>query len=158
MTLWTPNKPKPIHTQKINACVLVHRETKRILTFCFKDAFSKQFENQGFELIELTTAADYDRWAKKFRDQAYEDSEAEQYKKHCKEQPVRDRLRRELAERARVAPDLPSRAAAASALKCLDGIEDKKKRYLKESFMVQEGFEASATPGEEIINKAMKKQ
>jgi hypothetical protein len=79
-------------SDKETVCVLVHRETKRILTFCRNDPFSKSFESSGYELIELKHASDYDRYCRMFRDQAMRESEAEDYAYLVREEKSRNQL------------------------------------------------------------------
>lgn len=151
-----PNRHNVHIGDKEVACVLVHRETKRILTFCRNDPFSKSFESAGYELIELRHAYDYDKWAKKYREQASRESEAEDYAYLMREDKVRQQLRQQLIDRMGHCKSEDERRWIATALAALDAARKRKERYRPESFMVQEAVENSETKsylGEDLVKK-----
>lgn len=142
--------------QKQRACVLVHAETKRILCFCMDDHFAASFENAGYIKHELIHASDYDLWAKRLREQTSREHEAEDHAYLEREDAVRKRLRQQLQDvMISGHKSNADKLAAKGALQCLESMEARKKRYREESFMVNEGFEATANAGEELIEKIM---
>lgn len=153
--LWTPGKPQRQNVQlsgKERVCVLVHRKTKRILCFARDDWFADSFA-KDYEKIEILHAHQYDRWAKRYREQGLEDGEREDYEKLCREDTVRQVLRKQLRDRLNAVQTGAERMAIESALRCLDVLQAKKERY-RESFMVQEAFEQSKSDvGQEIAQK-----
>lgn len=142
--------------QKQRVCVLTHIETGRILCFCLDDQFAAKFEHSGYLKHEIHHAWEYDLWAKRLRDQAARDNEAEDHAYLEREDAVRKRLRQQLQD-VLVASHTANadKIAAKGALQCLETMEKRKKRYRAESFLVQEGYEASANPGEDLVNKLM---
>lgn len=139
-------------------CVLVHSTTKRILCFARDDWFADSFGKAGYEKIAIPRASDYDRWAKRIREQVKIENEIEDAAYLERETAARNKLRGELRSCLRKAKSGGERLAVEQALRCLEYMEQKRKRYREESFHVQEGFELSKeTPGEEIVNKAMRK-
>jgi len=152
--LWLPKSGRPAQiAQKERVCVLVHKDTGRILCFCRDDPFTDSFQNRGYKKIELMTAHDYDTWAKRYRHQAAEQNAQQDFAYLERENAVRQRLRSELRAKLTATDVQPAqRMAIESALHCLDFMEDKRKRYRKESFMVQEAYEQSANPGEDLVH------
>ena len=136
-------------------CVLVHNETKRILCFCLDDHFASHFTDTGYKKIQIKHANEYDLWAKRLREQAKRENEAEDYAYLEKENITRQRLRQQLKDRLSHLTEGAHRGAVESALHCLDVMEDRKKRYRAESFMVQEGYDSKTNVGEELVNKIM---
>jgi len=140
---------------KQKVCVLIHTETKRILCFCMDDQFSKSFESSGYKRVEIKHANEYDLWAKRLREQSKRENEAEDYAYLERENATRQKLRQQLTDRLPHLTEGPQRLAVESALHCLDTMEARKKRYREESFMVNEGYEATANVGEVIVNNVM---
>jgi hypothetical protein len=142
--------------QKQRVCVLTHIDTGRILCFCLDDAFAAKFEHSGYLKHEIHHANEYDLWAKRLRQQAANDNEIEDHAYLEREDAVRKRLRQQLTD-VLIATHTGNadKKAAESALHCLDVMERRKKRYRAESFMVNEGYEATANAGEELIEKIM---
>jgi hypothetical protein len=139
--------------ERQRVCVLVHKDTKRILTFCLDDPFAKSFEGKGYVKHILYHAADYDRWAKRLREQSAIEDAAKDAAYLEREDRVRQHLRKELRQKLLNAPSGAARKAIESALHCLDYMEDKKKRYRAESFMVNEGYDAKTNVGEELVHE-----
>lgn len=136
--------------------MLTHIDTGRILCFCLDDAFASQFQNAGYLKHEIHHASEYDLWAKRLREQAARDNEAEDHAYLEREDAVRKRLRQQLQDV--VSSSHKSNAdkiAASGALKCLEVMESRKRRYRAESFMINEGFESTTNAGEELVNKIM---
>lgn len=152
-----PGTRTPVQIQqKQRVCVLTHIDTGRILCFCMDDSFAATFEHSGYLKHEIHHASEYDLWAKRLREQAARDNEAEDHAYLEREDAVRKRLRQQLQDVLISShKSNADKKAAQSALHCLDYMEAKKKRYRAESFLVQEGYEATANPGEELINKIM---
>ena len=142
--------------QKQRVCVLTHIDTGRILCFCLDDQFAAKFEHSGYLKHEIHHASEYDMWAKRLRDQATRDNEAEDHAYLEREDAVRKRLRQQLTD-VLVASHSSNadKIAAKGALQCLETMEKRKKRYRAESFMVNEAFEEGKNPGEELIEKIM---
>lgn len=139
-------------------CVLVHSTTKRILCFARDDWFADSFAHAGYEKIAIPHASDYDRWAKRIREQAKVENEAEDAAYLERETAARNKLRGELRACLSKAKSGAERLAIEQAQRCLEYMEQKRKRYREESFHLQEAFEADKSlPGEEIVNKAMKR-
>lgn len=155
--LWLPNSMiRNVQIgEKERVFVLTHIDTGRILCFCRDDPFSRSFQDQGYVLHEIHHAHEYDLWAKRLREQAKVENEAQDYAYLERENETRQRLRKELKARLSHQTTGAQRQAVESALHCLDVMEKRRTRYRAESFMVQEGYEATANPGEEIINKVM---
>lgn len=142
--------------QKQRVCVLTHIDTGRILCFCLDDPFAAKFENAGYIKHDIHHASEYDLWARRLREQTARDNEAEDHAYLEREGAVRKRLRQQLQD-VLVASHKSNadKIAAQGAIKCLDTMEARKKRYRAESFMVNEAFEQSANAGEELIEKIM---
>jgi len=154
--LWLPSsyKPQPAQiAQKERVCVLVHIETGRILCFARDDAFASSFEQKGYIKHEIFHAHEYDLWARRLREQAKIEDAAKDAAYLEREDRVRQHLRKELRQKLLAAPTGAARKAIESALHCLDYMEDKKKRYRAESFMVNEGYDAKANVGEELVHE-----
>lgn len=151
--LWLPNQHRrPVQmTEKL--AVIVHRKTKRILCFCFEDAFARTFESKGYEVIPLHYAHEYDKYAKQFREQTNIENQAEDAAYLEREDRARQQLRGDLKRRLSLATDGATRKAIESALHTLDIMQERKKRYRAESFLVQEGYEEGKTDGEAIARK-----
>ena len=77
--IWLPPSCRtPVQIQqKQRVCVLTHIDTGRILCFCLDDAFAATFEHSGYIKHEILHAHEYDMWAKRLREQAARDNEAE---------------------------------------------------------------------------------
>jgi hypothetical protein len=120
------------------------------------DSFASTFEHSGYLKHEIHHANEYDMWAKRLREQAARDNEAEDFAYLEREDAVRKRLRQQLQDVLISShKSNADKKAAESALHCLDYMERKKKRYRAESFMVQEAFEATKNAGDELVNKIM---
>lgn len=142
--------------QKQRVCVLTHIDTGRILCFCLDDAFAARFEHSGYLRHEIHHASEYDLWAKRLRQQATRDNEAEDHAYLEREDAVRRRLRQQLQDvLTSSSKGNADKKAARSALHCLDLMETRKRRYRAESFLVNEGYEATANAGEELVNQIM---
>lgn len=156
--IWTPQSNRRSNVQlsgKERVCVLVHRKTKRILCFAKDDWFADSFA-RDYEKIEILHAHDYDKWSKKYREQGLEDDARSDYEKLCREDAVRQKLRKELRDRLDVVTEGHERMAIESALRTLDVLQAKKQRY-RDSFMVQEAYEASKQDvGQEIVDKIIR--
>ena len=151
-----PGSRTPVQiSEKQRVCVLIHKDTKRILCFCLDDAFASKFEDSGYIKKEIHHANEYDLWAKRIREQAKHENEAEDAAYLEKENSTRQKLRGELKARIAQLTEGAQRYAVEQALHCLDVMESRRKRYREESFMAQEGYEANVNVGEEIINKVM---
>lgn len=135
-------------------CVLVHHETKRILCFCFDDPFTKTFTDKGYQKISIKHANEYDLWAKRLREQAKVENEAEDLAYLERENIVRQKLRAELKERLGHLEVGAHRLAVESALHCLDRMEDRRKRY-RDTFQFAEAFEATK-PTEDVTEKLIR--
>jgi len=156
--LWLPAscRPQPAQiAEKERVCVLVHIDTGRILCFCHDDPFARSFKDKGYVVHEIMHAADYDRWARQLREQAKIEDAAKDQAYLEREDATRKKLRAELRGKLANATSGAARQAIESALHCLDYMEDKKKRYRAESFMLNEGFEATANPGEDLVHKLL---
>lgn len=156
MTLWVPPscRPQPAQiSQKERVCVLVHIDTGRILCFARDDAFASSFEQRGYIKHEIFHAHEYDLWARKLREQTRVENAAEDAAYLEREDRVRQSLRKELRQKMMNAPSGAARKAIESALHCLDHMEDKKKRYRAESFMVQEAYDEKKNVGEELVHE-----
>ncbi len=95
-------------------------------------------------------------WAKRIREQAKVENEAEDAAFLEKEQAVRQRLRGELRERLNHLTVGAHRQAVEQALHCLDVMEARRQRHREETFMLNEAFDSTkANVGEEIINRVM---
>jgi len=153
--IWMPGQPEKVHRERINAVVIVHRETKRILGFLLNDPFAHSLRSPEVDVIELNNAHELDLWRKRHREQAKLENEEQEYIRLQKETPTRNALRKQLRERVQNAPNAASRQAAESALKCLEFMESRKKRYF-DTFHVQEAYEdANKAVGETIVSKIM---
>jgi len=156
--LWLPpsvNRTPVQISEKQRVCVLTHMDTGRILCFCMDDAFASSFEQKGYLKHEILHAHEYDLWAKRLREQSKAENEAEDHAYLERENFVRHSLRKELRDKLRHAHSGAARQAIESALHCMDLMEDRKKRYRSESFMVQEGFEAKTDAGTDLVNEIM---
>lgn len=152
-----PSNRTPVQmSAKQKVCVLIHNETKRILCFCMDDQFSKSFEHSGYRKVEIKHANEYDLWAKRLREQSKVENEAEDYAYLERENATRQKLRQQLKDRLATLSDGPQRLAVDSALHCLDVMEARRQRKREETFMAQEGYEATTNVGEAIVDKAMK--
>jgi hypothetical protein len=142
--------------EKQRACVLVHAETKRILCFCLDDPFARKMAGSGYILHEIHHAHEYDAWAQKLRQQSSQENAIKDAAYLEREDAVRKRLRKQLRDRIPVLADGAQKMAVESALRCLDIMEERKKRYRAESFQVQEAYESStANVGDDLVNKIM---
>lgn len=142
--------------EKQRVCVLVHGETKRILCFCLDDPFARKITGLGFLLYEIKSAHEYDAWARKLRQQSNDENAIKDAAYLERENEVRTLLRKQLRDRLAVQTTGAARLAVESALKCLDVMEARKKRYRAESFQVQEAYESSTqNVGDDLINKIM---
>lgn len=150
---------RPVFLTDLKVCFLVHRDTKRILCAAQYDQFAKiMARKSNCRIVEIRTAYEYDHWSREYcrqrdRETAEEDArylEREQYTRRVLRQQLRDQLLVETSGDARRAID--------SALHCLDVVEERRRRYRSESFIAQEGFEASKNAGEEIINSLTPKE
>lgn len=156
--IWTPpsSRPnrRPVQLSDLKVCVLVHKETNRILCFAQHDSFAKSMARKlKCKVIEIFHAHDYDKYAKQWREEAAEENAAQDHAYLEREDATRQKLRKQLRDRLASINDGPARQAVESALHCLEFMEDKKKRYRAESFMVQEGFEKTTNAGEELVDK-----
>ena len=139
-----------------NLAVLRHSKTKRILCFCYADLFARTFEAQGYEVIPINYAHEYDKFAQQLREQTAIENAAEDLAVLEREDVVRQRLRNELRQKLREATTGTARQVIESALHTLDVMQERKKRIRKESFMVQEAKEADASgkvDGVDIVKK-----
>ena|ERR1700746_4092682 len=154
--LWVPpscrSQPAQI-AQKERVCVLVHIETGRILCFCRDDPFARGFEQKGYVLHEIMHAHEYDMWARRLREQAKVEDAAKDAAYLEREDRVRQHLRKELRQKLLDAPSGAARKAIESALHCLDYMEDKKKRYRSESFLIPEAYDSKKNVGEELVHE-----
>jgi hypothetical protein len=152
-----PGNRVPVQIQqKQRVCVLTHIDTGRILCFCLDDAFAAKFEHSGYLKHEIHHASEYDMWAKRLRDQAARDNEAEDHAYLEREDAVRKRLRQQLQDvLASSHSGNADKIAASGALKCLETMEARKRRYRAESFMVNEAFEESKNAGQDLVDKLM---
>jgi len=156
--LWVPSscKPQPAQiAQKERVCVLVHIDTGRILCFCRDDAFASSFQSQGYVKHEIMHASDYDLWARRLREQAKVEDAAKDAAYLEREDATRRQLRAELKGKLASATSGAARQAIESALHCLDYMEDRKKRYRAESFMVSEAYESKKNVGEELVHELL---
>ena len=139
--------------------MLTHIDTGRILCFCMDDHFASTFDNSGYLKHEIHHASEYDMWAKRLREQTARDNEVEDHAYLEREDAVRKRLRQQLQDVLTSShKGNADKIAAAGALKCLETMEARKKRYRAESFMVNEAFESNAKAGEELVEKIMAPQ
>ncbi len=156
--LWVPPscRPQPAQiAEKERVCVLVHIDTGRILCFCRDDPFASSFQSQGYIKHEIMHAHEYDLWAKRLREQAKVEDAAKDQAYLEREDATRKKLRAELRGKLSSATSGAARQAIESALHCLDYMEDKKKRYRAESFMLNEAYDAKANPGEDLVHKLL---
>jgi hypothetical protein len=146
-------------TGQEKVCVLVHSLTKRILCFARDDWFANSFASVGYDKITISHAHEYDTWAKRIREQAKVENEAEDAANLEKEDRTRKKLRGELTSCLSKAKTGAERLAIEQAVHCLDYMERRRKRYREESFHIQEGFDQQKSDvGESIVKKAMKIQ
>lgn len=144
-------------SQKQRVCVLVHNTTKRILCFAMDDWFADQFVAKGYVKIPILHAHEYDMYAKRIREQAKEDNEAEDYAYLERENAVRKRLRAQLESVSHSSTkSVADRKAASDALHCLEVMEQRRRRYRDESFFAQEAYDDKKNAGEELVNKIMR--
>ena len=155
LTLPRPHR-RNVRLSDLRVVVLIHKDTNRILCFAQQDAFAKKIARKlGCKIIEIFHAHDYDKYAKLWREQSKEESAAEDHAYLEREDATRQALRKQLRDRIATLADGAEKQAVDSALKTLDVMEDRKKRYRAESFLVQEGYDASKNPGDELIDKLM---
>jgi len=151
-----PNRTNVQIGEKQRVCVLVHAETKRILCFCLDDPFARKMSGAGYVLHEINHAHEYDTWARKLRQQSADENAIKDAAYLEREDAVRTRLRKQLKDRLPLLATGAERLAVESALRCLEVMEARKKRYRAESFMVQEAYEGStANVGDDLVNKIM---
>jgi len=156
--LWLPPscRPQPAQiAEKERVCVLVHIDTGRILTFCLDDPFTNSFTDKGYIKHVLYHASEIDMWAKRLREQAAQEDAAKDHAYLERENATRQRLRAELRGKISEAKSGAARKAIESALHCLDYMEDKKKRYRSESFLVREAYEEKTNAGEDLVHKLL---
>ena len=143
-----------VQLSDLRVCVLVHKETNRILCFAQHDTFAKSMAKKlGCKIVEIFHAHEYDKYAKQWRQESADDNAASDHAYLEREDAIRQRLRKQLRDRLAVPADGPARKAVDSALHCLDVMEDRKRRYRKESFLVNEAFEATTNVGETLVDK-----
>lgn len=136
--------------------VLVHKDTNRILCFGRNDMLTqKMAAKMGCKVIEILHAHDYDRYAKIWREQAKEESAIDDAAYLERENHTRQALRKDLRNKLSICTDGYQRKNIESALHTLDAMERKRQRYRAESFLVQEGYEASANTGGDLAEKIM---
>lgn len=152
-----PGNRTPVQIQqKQRVCVLTHIDTGRILCFCLDDHFAAKFQSAGYLKHEIHHASEYDMWAKRLRDQTSRENEIEDHAYLEREDAVRKRLRQQLQDVLAASHSANAdKIAATGALKCLESMEARKKRYRAESFMVNEAFESTKNAGEELVEKLM---
>lgn len=150
--IWTPPSRRNVQlTGHERVVVLVHRKTKRILCFAHEDWFAESLAAE-YEIIHLNHAHEYDRYAKMWREQAIQENEAEEYLRLNREDATRQVLRRQLKDRMTVSQP-HERQAIEQALRCLDLMQERRKR-LHETFTVREAYEESVKDvGETIAHK-----
>jgi len=154
--IWLPQSCRPAQiAQKERVCVLVHIDTGRILCFCRDDPFTRSFQSKGYIVHELHYAHDIDMWSRRLREQAKIEDAAIDQAYLEREDAVRQKLRAELRQKLQTATSGAARQAIDSALHCLDYMEDKKKRYRSESFLVREAYEERANAGEELVHQLL---
>jgi hypothetical protein len=154
-------KPKPRQNVQISGLervvALVHKDTNRILCFGRDDWMTKKLAaKMGCKVIELLHAADYDRYAKMWREQSKEETAAEDHAYLERENYTRGKLRAELRKKLTAATSGRERMAIESALRTLDSLEARRQRYRAESFMVNEAFEESKSEiGQQLVEQIM---
>lgn len=150
---------RPVFLTDLKVCFLVHRDTGRILCAARYDRFAKKIARlSNCKIEEIRTAHDYDLWSRKYCKQRDEETAAEDAAYLEREQYTRRILRQQLRDRLLVEASGDARRAIDSALRCLDVVEQRRRRYRSESFIPLEGFEASKNVGEEIINHMTPKE
>lgn len=149
----------PVFLTDMKVCFLVHRDTGRILCAARNDRFAKVMARRSnSKIVEIRTAHDYDRWSREYCRQRDLETAEEDARYLEREQYTRRVLRQQLRDRLLVETSGDARRAIDSALHCLDVVEERRRRYRSESFIAQEGFEASKNAGEEIINNLTPKE
>lgn len=144
---------------KEKVCVLVHRQTGRILCFALDDPFAASFTDVGYRKIEINHAHEYDLWAKRIREQTKVENAEEDAAYLERESATRQRLRGELKARLNVLTEGAHKQAVQQALHCLEFMEKRRQRYREETFYVQEAYDENhSAVGEEIVKKVMKIQ
>jgi hypothetical protein len=138
-------------TEKL--CVLIHHDTKRILCFCFDDAFTHNFTQRGYEKVSIRHAHEYDKYAKQLREQTNFDNQVEDLAYLEREDRTRKKLRADLRARLSWAKSGPERQVIESAIRTLDAMQERKKRIRAESFMVMEAAEEGKVDGESMVRK-----
>ena len=154
--IWLPASCRPAQiAQKERVCVLVHIDTGRILCFCRDDPFARSFQSKGYIVHDIMHAHEYDMWARRLREQAKVEDAAKDAAYLEREDATRRQLRAQLKGKLASATSGAARQAIESALHCLDYMEDRKKRYRAESFMVAEAYDSKKNVGEELVHELL---
>lgn len=149
----------PVFLTDVKVCFLVHKDTGRILCAARFDRFAKKIARvSNCKVVEIRTAHDYDLWSRKYCKQRDQETAEEDARYLEREQYTRKVLRQQLRDRVLVETSGDARRAIDSALHCLDVVEERHRRYRSESFIAQEGFEATKNAGEEIIGSLTPKE
>jgi hypothetical protein len=157
--LWVPPSCRrtPVQmTGKERVCVLVHKDTGRILCFAQDDPFAAKFVDSGYIKHEINHAHEYDMWARRLREQSSVENQAADHAYLERENATRKRLRQQLRDKLNSVRSGPERKAVESALHCLEVMEKRKKRYRAETFMLNEGYDSTRSDiGEQLVNEIM---
>lgn len=151
-----PDSCKPhrrsVQLSDCRICVLIHKDTKRILCFAMQHAITNRVAAKiGCKVVDILHAHDYDKWAKEWRNQSAADTAEQDHAYLERENATRTALRKQLRDKMSSA-DVTSRKAIDSALHCLEVMEQRRQRYRQESFMINEAYEAGGSPGDDLVS------
>lgn len=130
--------------------VLEHHQTHRLFML-IDGPFADQIAAQGFIKHEITTAAEYDRFAKKILAQEKSISEEDDYLNSCRKDEARKRLRNELISHLDGAQP-KERAVIEATLRALDVLQKRHERT-RESYFMRQAYEESRKDASEELTK-----
>lgn len=159
LTLPRNTRPNVQLTGLERVVVIVHKDTNRILCFGRDDMLTRKMATKmGCKVIEILHAHDYDRFAKLWREQSKDDNAIDDAAYLEREAETRRAMRSELRAKLSLCTEGYQRRNIESALRVLDAMEARRQRYRAESFMLNEGFEATTDAGEALVTDIMTKR
>lgn len=159
----SPNVLIPTQPQRQDKVfVLEHHQTHRMFMVTeemLHHPFFRSLLSRGFLKHEITTAFEYDSFAKKIMAQEKNRDEQEDYLHACMVDERRKKLRDELHARLLISSSPRERAVIEATLNALEIIRQQKER-VRESFFMRQAFENNKSDAAEqvvtdiITNKA----
>ena len=149
----SPNVLTPTPQPQDKVFVLEHHQTHRafmVTDQMLAHPFFRSLLSKGFLKHEITTAVEYDAWAKKILAAEKNRSDEEDYLHACMIDERRKKLREELHARLLIADSPQERQVIQATLNALEIIRQQKER-VRDSFFMRQAFEAKKSDAAEQV-------